>query len=221
MIKMNLFLCGGGSGLQVLYAMDMFANLINKKKPVLYIPLAMKNEKYNSCYEWFKDEMKQVNITNFEMITTSIELSKKDFNDYSAIFIGGGNTYKLLYELKANNNINKIKEYLKNNGIVFGGSAGAIIFGKDVNGCALEDDNDVKLNDTKGLNFIDNYSLLCHLNDKNLNKNLEYLKKYSLENKLIYLPEDNVIHVTENEFNILGDSDYIMFENGSYINFTH
>ena len=214
---MHLFLCGGGSGSQVLYALNMFSNLVNKEKSVLYIPLAMEIKKYDSCYEWFKEEMQQVNITNLEMVTTSIELSQKNFNDYSAIFIGGGNTYKLLHELKMNNNIDKINKYLRNGGTVFGGSAGAIIFGKDINGCALDDSNDVKINDTRGLNFLDDYSLLCHLNTKNLNKNLEYLKEYSLENKLIYLSEDNVIYVTENKFNILGDSNYIMFENGNYI----
>lgn len=214
---MHLFLCGGGSGLQVLYALNMFSNLVNKEMPVLYIPLAMEIKKYDSCYEWFKEEMQQVNITNLEMVTTSIELSQKNFNDYSAIFIGGGNTYKLLHELKMNNNIDKINKYLRNGGTVFGGSAGAIIFGKDINGCALDDSNDVKINDTRGLNFLEDYSLLCHLNTKNLNKNLEYLKEYSLENKLIYLSEDNVIYVTENKFNIFGDSNYIMFENGNYI----
>ena len=37
----------------------------------------------------------------------------------------------------------KIKRYIDNDGIVFGGSAGAIIFGKDIDTCKYEDDNSI------------------------------------------------------------------------------
>ena len=44
---------------------------------------------------------------------------------------GGGNTYKLLKGIKDNGMYNKIFDYMKNNGIIIGFSAGAIIFGKE------------------------------------------------------------------------------------------
>lgn len=40
---------------------------------------------------------------------------------YSAIFIGGGNTYKLLRDLKTSGCFGKIKAYIENDGIVFEG----------------------------------------------------------------------------------------------------
>ena len=36
------------------------------------------------------------------------------------LFIGGGNTFKLLYELKSSGAFKKIKQFINNNGIVFG-----------------------------------------------------------------------------------------------------
>jgi len=48
--------------------------------------------------------------------------------DYSFLFIGGGNTFKLLYDLKSSGAFVNIQGYLNNGGVVFGGSAGAIIF---------------------------------------------------------------------------------------------
>lgn len=49
---MRIFLCGGGSGKEIEEATIKFGNLIDKSKPLLYIPLAMKSEKYDSCLEW-------------------------------------------------------------------------------------------------------------------------------------------------------------------------
>lgn len=213
---MKLFLCGGGSGKQILNALYKFSNVINREKPILYIPLAMENKKYDSCYDWFKNEIKLVNLDKFEMVRSSLELSQKKLDNYSALFIGGGNTFKLLKELKENNNDEKIKSYLKNNGIVFGGSAGAIIFGKDINSCLLDDENNINLNNTEGFDFLNGYSILCHLKNKNFNKNLEYLNEYSKKNKVIYLPEEDVIFINNKKIGIIGTSKYVIFKNGKY-----
>lgn len=214
---MKLFLCGGGSGKQILNALYKFSNIINKEKPILYIPLAMEYKKYDSCFTWFKNEIKMLNLSKFEMVRSSYELSQKNLDDYSALFIGGGNTYKLLNELKQYDNYNKIETYLKNDGIVFGGSAGAIIFGKDIAGCLLDDGNNINLKCTKGFNYLNGYSILCHFKNKNFNKNLKYLQKYSIKNKLIYLPEENVIFINNKKISIIGTSKYVIFKNGKYV----
>ena len=110
---MKLFLCGGGSGKQIIFALNKFSSLLDKAKPILYIPLAFENNDYDSCSKWFSEEIKYIGLDNFEMVRSSEELSQKDFNKYSALFIGGGNTYKLLKELKENNNFRKNKYYYK------------------------------------------------------------------------------------------------------------
>lgn len=216
---MKVFLCGGGSGKVIEDAMRKFENLLDKSKPLLYVPLAMESNRYDSCYEWITNEMRLTNVTNIEMVTSGNDLFNKNLNDYCAIFIGGGNTYKLLKELKNSKSFDKIKDFINNDGIVFGGSAGAIIFGKDINSCKMQDKNDVGLDDTEGFNVISDYSLLCHLNrnDKvkfNKDKNSIYLLDYSNENKTIYLPDDDTIFVTNKEIIIIGTSDYEVYKNG-------
>lgn len=213
---MKLFLCGGGSGKQILSALYKFSNTINNEKPILYIPLAMESKNFDSCYTWFKNEIKNVNLTKFEMVRSSYELSQKSLDEYSALFIGGGNTYNLLNQLNQYDNYNKIQTYLKKDGIVFGASAGAIIFGKDINGCLLDDENKLGLENTKGFNYLKDYSILCHLKAKNFNKNLKYLQKYSVRNKLIYLPEENVIYINNKKISIIGTKKYVIFKNGKY-----
>ena len=97
---MRLYLSGGGSGKQNQFAYINFFRKIDKSKPILYIPLAMESTMYESCYNWFKNEIKSYNFDKFEMVKSSLELSKLDLNNYSALFIGGGNTYRLLSELR-------------------------------------------------------------------------------------------------------------------------
>ena len=208
---MRIYLCGGGYGNQISPAFQDFANSIDQEKPILYIPLAMDKSKYKDCYKWFKAELKTVNLTYFEMVQSSEELSNKNLSKYSAIYIGGGNTFQLLSELKKYNILNNLRNY---DGIIFGGSAGAIIFGKDIKHCELEEYNSIRLKDTTGLNYLQDYAILCHLNDKNLEKNKDYLEKYSRKNKLIYLPEEDVILLTGNEIIMFGEKDYIVYKEG-------
>ena len=213
---MKLFLCGGGSNRQIMFALRKFKSVVNKDKPILYIPLAMEKENYDSCKEWFSIESKYIGINSFEMIKSSKELSEKDLNNYCALFIGGGNTYKLLSELSENGNFEKIQNYLRNNGVIFGGSAGAIIFGKNINTCLLDDGNDVNLKKCEGFNYLNEYSILCHLNKSNLKRNYKYLKEVSKEKKILYLPEEDVIFIDNNKIKLIGTNKYAKFSNGEF-----
>ena len=214
---MKLFLCGGGSGTNAIEATKKFGKLIDKNKPLLYVPLAMQKERYDSCLEWITKEMNSINVVNIEMVRSGEELASKDYNKYCGIFIGGGNTYKLLNDIKNSGAFNKILKYLQNDGIVFGGSAGAIIFGNDINTCLYEDDNDsVGLKDTSGFNLFNDISLLCHFNknEEQTRKNLEYLNFFSKNKKILYLPEEDTILIDNNHIELIGNKKICCLENG-------
>lgn len=76
---MKLFLSGGGSGGQLEIAYKKIAKVMQKDKTILYIPLAMDENKYDSCYNWFKNEISFLGAKDFEMIRSSLELSRKNF----------------------------------------------------------------------------------------------------------------------------------------------
>ena len=216
-LTMRIFLCGGGSGEQTTEAIRRFSDLIDHKKPLLYIPLAMKSDLYPSCLEWIKGEMQGVNITNIDMVTSTEEIVRKELKDYSAIFIGGGNTFKLLYELKASGAFDQMKDYIEQDGIIFGGSAGAIIFGESLESCALDDENHVGLRDITGFNVLDGISLLCHYTNRTEEKDrksTEYLTELSKRRKVIALPEEDTLFVNGNKVEVIGTRPYYYFENG-------
>lgn len=225
---MRLILCGGGSGEQNLLANQKLDEIINHTKPLLYIPLAMDEEEhpYDSCFEWIQEELKNVKVPYIEMVRTFEELSSKKLENYSAIFIGGGNTYKLLLGLKQSGAYNNIKNYIENDGIVIGGSAGAVIFGYDINIISSMDPNDVKLNDTKGFNVLSGISIFPHYtnkkskltdeeNETRLNNFTNSIIEFSISTgEVIAIPEEDAIYVNEEKVEVIGTKPYYTFKNG-------
>ena len=115
----------------------------------------------------------------------------------------------------------KIKKYiLEDDGIIYGGSAGAIIFGKDLDSCNTDDDNEVGLIDNTGFNMIKGYSLLCHYTSRE-EVRTEISKNYLLElskNKPVYaIPEEDTIYVNDYCIEFIGNRPYYEFLNGDMI----
>ena len=226
---MRLFLCGGGDAEKTLEANKRLNEIINHDKPILYVPLAMDEDKhpYDDCLEWVKGELSSVEVPYINMVRTFEELANKDYSNYSAIFIGGGNTFKLLKGIKDSGAFYKIKEYIDNNGIIFGGSAGAIIFGYDINSCLSMDKNDVKLEDTKGFDVLNGLSIFAHyLNhssklteEENAERDQKYtdaLQQFSFENgQVIALPEEDTIFINGDNVEVIGTLPYYRFRNGA------
>lgn len=215
---MKLILNGGGEGQQVSTARQLLNSLIDHNKKILYIPLAWPDSTYNGCLEFMTGELSDVNKLGIDMIKTTEELMSKNFNDYSCIYIGGGNTYKLLNDLKTSGAFNKIKHYLQEeNGIVYGGSAGAIIFGKDLDSCNTDDDNEVGVIDNRGFDMLNGYSLLCHYTSRDIERtelSRNYLLELSKEKPIYAIPEEDTIFVEDGNIKFIGDRPYYEFING-------
>ena len=218
---MKLLLCGGGSGLQTIEANKKFNEIIDHTKPLLYVPLAMNEIKnpYDKCFKWINKELSEVDVPSIEMVRTFEELASKNYYDYCGIFIGGGNTYKLLKGLKDSGAFEKINDYINHDGVIYGGSAGAIIFGYDINSCLVMDSNNVELKDTKGFNVLDGKSIFAHYTNEYTEETHEkfknYLINYSSSNEeVIALPEEDTIFVDNDQISIIGDRSYYVFSDG-------
>ena len=160
------------------------------------------------------------------MVKSAEELDGTNVENYSAIFIGGGNTYKLLNDLKASGSFEKIKAYIEQDGIVFGGSAGAIIFGYDIESCAAMDQNKVRLKDTKGFDVLSGYSVFAHYtngssrlteqeNRERTERYTEKLLRYSQERgPVIAMPEEDTLFLNGDHLEMIGSRPYYCFEEG-------
>lgn len=225
---MKLFLNGGGCGKQTILTYNEIDKVIDHNKPVLYVPLAMDETEhpYDSCYEWIKDEISSIDIPSIEMVRSFEELATKDFDKYSLIYIGGGNTYKLLNGIKTTSTYDKLEEYLKNDGIVYGSSAGTVIFGKDINIIEVMDDNSIGIKNTRGFNYLGDISLFVHYtnykskhtaeeNEKLTQKYTDFICDYTIKNeKVIAFPEENTLFFDGKNIRMIGELPYYIFENG-------
>lgn len=217
---MKVFFCGGG--LQTVELNKKINEVIDSAKPILYVPLAMESDMYDSGYERIKNELADVDVSCIEIVKSTDELLLKNLSNYSMIFIDDGNTFKLLYELKQSGAFDKINDYLRADGVVFGKGAGAAIFGRDLDACMLDEFNDVGLKDKKGFNVFYNISILCHYTNrsaKDNDLNTKYLLSISKHRVIISLPEGNSIYYNDGIFEIIGDKPCYIFEDGNIILF--
>ncbi len=158
-----------------------------------------------------------MDIPAIDMVRCIGELAEKDFTDYSFLFIGGGNTFKLLRDIKVSGAFEKIRKYLEQGGVAFGGSAGAIIFGRDLEACVLDDSNDVNLADIDGYDVLDGISVLCHFGNRTVEKDeasRRFLLDLSMRRKAVALPEEVTLFVNDDKVEVIGDKPFYLFENG-------
>lgn len=224
---MKLILCGGGSGEQNYYANKKLNEIIDHNKPLLYIPLAMDESEhpYDSCYEWINMELSKIELSGIDMVRSFEELAHKDYSNYCALFIGGGNTYKLLKGIKESGAFYKIKEFIDNDGVVIGGSAGAVIFGYDIDIISIMDPNDVGMKDTKGFNVMNGLSIFPHYTNKKSKlseeENLERLSNFTnainnfslIKGDVVAIPEEDAIFVNDSGLEVLGNRPFYYFKN--------
>lgn len=217
---MKLILNGGGSAEKTIKINELFNNIVDNHKSLLYIPLAMEFERYDSCLEWITNELSTVQFSKIDMLSHANDINKINLNNYGAIFIGGGNTFKLLSELKSSEAFEKIKNFIINDGVVFGGSAGAIILGKDISICEYMDENIVLLSDTSGFNLINEISIATHYTNQNEEEHqlaTKFLLEHSQDNKIIALPEEDSLYVDNDLYQVVGTKDYYLFYNKKII----
>lgn len=212
---MKVILCGGGDAKQTEEVNKLYASQIDKNKPILYIPIAMEENKFPSCIEWIQKELIPYDIKKVEMITNIYSLKEYDLNKYSSIFIGGGNTYRLLYLLKNSGAIKLIQNFIENDGVVFGGSAGAIIFSKDIHCTDYADDNVVNLIDTKGFDIVKGYDICCHYTNRDTVRNayeFQCISDYvAMGNKVFALPEETSLFVENDKVTVIGSKQCTLF----------
>ena len=219
-----LILNGGGSGEKIKDSYELFASKVDGGV-VLYIPLAWINGTYEECLDWFVNEIKPYGITNIEMVTDAKQITLQKLKNINGIFIGGGNTFKLLKLLKETEAFENLRKFaMQKNKVIMGGSAGTLIWGKKIDSCekddliikSLDDVNDVGLKDTTGFNFVDDYSLLVHYKKieeqvSATKQRIEKMLKKGL--KLLCIPEESSLIVDGNKFYNLGSKPIEVFVN--------
>ena len=208
----TLILSGAGDAPDTEVLDKLFISMLNGKK-ILYVPIAWKSGDFESCKEWFTSTYSNLGFTNFEMWTDIRDKKFDDLESFGGIYIGGGNTFSLLNELKDSKFYELLEKFLDSGRPVFGGSAGAIIFGKSIETAGYgtdPDSNDIELEDFSGFNFVNGYSIQCHYEEDQDDELIEFSKSKSI----IALSEKSGILVKNDELEVVGFEPAYVFRNG-------
>lgn len=214
----KLYLSGGGEINQTFELDDRFLRDLSIRK-ICYIPLAGTPGVfgYESYFDWFikmlaahQDEFFEV-----DMVTASDQLNELDLHSYGAVYIGGGNSYRLLNLFKSTDFALKILEYFNHGGMIYGGSAGAIVLGKSLEIVKQEDLFNAQYGDA-GLGLLGDYSILCHFSEKNESVAGSFMEQ---GNRLISLTESSgiIFDGTKKQFTCVGTSPVVIYDKGRKI----
>lgn len=203
---MKLLLSGGGSGQESFNLDRKFIEAVDVNKPVLYIPIAIDQVRhpYPGCLEWLKGNFKPFGFQNFVM-WTEVDLTGKtesDFSQFGGIYIGGGNTFKLLHDLKEFGTFDILKSIASKDVPIYGGSAGAIILTRSILPASYLDENEIGISDLSALNLID-IDIWCHYTDSMKGDLKEFMKKHDLHT-VVAIPENAGLSVSEKGIEAVG-----------------
>jgi dipeptidase E len=203
---MRLYLSGGGSGEKSVELDRKFASAIGKSKTLLYIPIAMDENRhpYSECFQWLSRTFNPLGIDKIEMWTEKDlrEKAEAELDRFSGVYVGGGNTFYLLKELRDSGFLPKLERLLKKNVPFYGGSAGAVIIGKTIAHAEFADPNDVKLKKFDAINLLGERDIWPHYEPSQDKEIQSYREKYNLD--LIALPENAGVFVTEKAIEVVG-----------------
>lgn len=90
---------------------------------------------------------------------------RRDLDGVDVVAVPGGNTFDLLQALREAGLLDLLYAHLLGGGSLYGGSAGAVLAGADVDLARAADPDDVGTTDTRGLDLVHGHDVLPHWTD--------------------------------------------------------
>ncbi|KPL58903.1 Type 1 glutamine amidotransferase-like domain-containing protein [Rossellomorea vietnamensis] len=207
-----LYLSGGGDRDQTLAIDKEFAGELSGGKSLLYLPVAMDPGEisYETCYEWIKSVFAPFGVKDIAMWEDLRGKTLQDLMRYSAVYIGGGNTFRLMSNILQSDFHVHLSAFKEKGGTIYGGSAGAIVLGSNIATCTHVDDNDVLLKTRNGLSFLDNFSIWCHYEEGNDPLIHQFIQAF--HKPIIALSEETGLRILSGRMEVLGTKPAYVFD---------
>ena len=203
----NIFLAGGGNAEESMLLDAQFVKVLDPAKPVVYVPNAMRSRPYQSCLVWFRSVMAAHGVFAIEMWDDL--KPRRVAPDIAGVYIGGGDTAKLLMEVRESGFDTFLNEMAFHGVPIYGGSAGAIILGEDIR--TTPEAKHLSHSDAAGLKLVPGYSIVCHYKPGH-EKETRRLSE-TRGQSLIAIPEKAGGHVTGKLITAYGTKQIFIFGN--------
>ncbi len=193
----SIYLAGGGDSQASFYIDEVFISELDRDKSLVYIPVAMDARPYSACLDWFESVFMPRGITNIVMWT---DLSRVPFDlkDAAGIYVGGGDTVRLLRKIRHAGAERYLFDALWAGVPLYGGSAGAILFGEDVR--TAPEAVYLARSEANGMGLTDGYSVYCHYAPDEI----VYHLVSRLDTPLFAIPEEAGVRLQGGEITVHG-----------------
>lgn len=164
MANARVIAAGGGGATASRPLDERFAAWLGPNGRILYWPFALPETHplRASCFEWITSVFLPLGISRIDMWTEPHGHTEAELEEFDAIYIGGGNTYRLLHMLRESGFDHALLCWIQAGKPLYGGSAGAAILGSDIHTVAHGDQNLVGLEDVRALDVLHGHAIWCH-----------------------------------------------------------
>lgn len=182
--------------------LNKFQELIGGPKisKALFITAAAVPYGLNPKPSWLTESQDDLSPFAENIDETTLEddsLMPDDLSQYGFVFVSGGNTFYLAYRLAKTGFDKKIKDYVKNDGVFVGSSAGAIILMDDIEPFAPLDDPSQAPKTYPGLGLV-NFAILPHADSEKYGPLVHKLADEYQDHEAFLLNDNQVIVVDGN-----------------------
>ena len=208
---MKIALAGGGDASDSRLLDGVFAGWLGSGGRMLYWPIALRGIRpYSSCLEWIKATFSPLGITRITMWTDLSEHRAGELDRFDGIYIGGGNTYALLAQIQESGFWSVLGDYAKSGKPIYGGSAGAILLGRDIRSANHFDRKIADLKDTRGLDLAGGHTIWPHYQPHDDDLINAYIRE--CQQTVLAIPERSGIAIDEAGMQKAGFEPAYLFE---------
>lgn len=201
--QLKVALAGGGGATDSRLLDEVFATWLGSQGRLLYLPCALRGIRpFQTCLEWITVTFTSLNVTNITMWTDLFEHRASELDEFDAVYIGGGNTFALLAELRRSGFEDYLSKYAQCGKAIYGGSAGAAVLGRDIRTVKYLDRNEVGLVETKGMDLAMGHAVWVHYQPQDDNLIAEHVRQY--QQPVLALSERSGIIIEQENMRTVG-----------------
>lgn len=159
----SIFLSGGGGVADTALLDFAFAAALGSGR-LSYWPVAVDPAEtaYTDCLDWLSGVLGPFGVAEIDVWDGTGSGFGRRLPGYSGVYIGGGNTFRLLDVVRRTGMESALQAFIDDGGAVYGTSAGAALLGADISTIAHLDPDPYDTTDTRGLDRIAGHGVFVH-----------------------------------------------------------
>lgn len=202
---MKLIVSGGGDSEHFVELDRHFLSLLPKNPTLLLIPMAGEPETYDDALDRIVETFSSIHFENIEMCLELETLQWSYLQQFDALYIDGGNTFRLMDQVRKSHFYELLRKFIHQGGVVNGDSAGAIVLGSHLETAHFGDEgdeNETELISYQGLNLLGDIAIHCHYKESERDQINQFVQEYGLP--VIALNEAAGISICDQVIQVFG-----------------